>query len=158
MCAPRQSVHMSAYILVSCGLSLAMRNFSLLSRSSSRLQSSISSCSENGRSLTQLAHTIMNQMGFCLSVTANYHTARNVRGRKLSRISWFCSYSQKLSPQNLKAWHLWHCKSEQSVKVFSAKIVFFTNLRKVSPSKVPCYTVFNIIPNTFGPEGIYSDD
>jgi len=36
---------------------------------------------------------------------------------------------------------LWHGKSEQSAKVFSAKIIFFTNLPKFSPSKVSHYTV-----------------
>jgi len=36
---------------------------------------------------------------------------------------------------------LWHSKSEQSTKVFSAKIIFFTNSWKSSPSKVFCYTV-----------------
>jgi len=35
----------------------------------------------------------------------------------------------------------WRGKSEQSAKVFSAKIVFFTNPRKFSPSKVSCYMV-----------------
>ena len=34
---------------------------------------------------------------------------------------------------------LWRGKSEQSVKIFSAKIVFFTNLWKFSPLKVFCY-------------------
>ena len=37
---------------------------------------------------------------------------------------------------------LWHSKSEQSTKIFSAKIVLFTNLRKFSPSKVSRYTVY----------------
>ena len=32
--------------------------------------------------------------------------------------------------------HPWRGKSEQSVSVFSAKIVFFINSRKFSPSKV----------------------
>ena len=70
-----------------------------------------------------------------------YRIVGNFRGRKLSRISWFCGYLRKFSPQNLEVWHLWCCKSEQSVKVFSAKIVFFTNSRKFSPSKVSCYMV-----------------
>ena len=38
---------------------------------------------------------------------------------------------------------LWHGKNEQSVKVFSMKIVFFTNSHKFSPSSVSCYTVRN---------------
>ena len=38
---------------------------------------------------------------------------------------------------------LWHGKNKQSVKLFSVKIVFFTNSRKFSPSKeASCYTVF----------------
>ena len=53
----------------------------------------------------------------------------------------FCGYLRKFSLQNLEVWHLWCCKSEQSVKVFFAKIIFFTNLRKFSPSKVSCYMV-----------------
>jgi len=36
---------------------------------------------------------------------------------------------------------LWHGTSEQSAKVFSAKIIFFTNSQKFSPSKVSGYTV-----------------
>ena len=60
---------------------------------------------------------------------------------KLSRISRFCGYLRKFSLQNLGVWHLWCCKSEQSAKVFSAKIIFFANLRKFSPSKVSCYMV-----------------
>ena len=36
---------------------------------------------------------------------------------------------------------LWHGKNDQSAKVFSAKILLFTNLRKLSPSKISCYTV-----------------
>ena len=36
---------------------------------------------------------------------------------------------------------LWCGKSEQSAKVFSLKIVFFTNLRKFSLSKVSHYTI-----------------
>ena len=37
---------------------------------------------------------------------------------------------------------LWCSKSEQSTKVFSANIIFFTNSWKFSPSKVSCYTVY----------------
>jgi len=37
---------------------------------------------------------------------------------------------------------LWHGKNEQSVKVFSVKIVFFTNSRRFSPSKLFRYMVF----------------
>ena len=67
--------------------------------------------------------------------------AGNFWGRKLSWIFRFCGYLRKFSPLNLGAWDLWRGKSEQSMKVFSAKIVFFTNLLKLSPSKVSRYTV-----------------
>ena len=36
---------------------------------------------------------------------------------------------------------LWHGTSEQSAKVFSVKIIFFTNSRNFSPSKVSRYMV-----------------
>ena len=37
-------------------------------------------------------------------------------------ISRFCGYSRRFSLRNLGAWDLWRGKSEQSAKVFSAKI------------------------------------
>ena len=40
---------------------------------------------------------------------------------------------------------LWRGRSEQSTKVFAAKVVFFTNLRKFSPLKVFCYTVSELL-------------
>ena len=65
-----------------------------------------------------------------------------LRGRKLSKILRFCGYTRMFSPQNLVRGILWHGKSEQSAKVFSAKIVFFTNPRKFSPSKsFPLYSI-----------------
>ena len=57
------------------------------------------------------------------------------------RILRFCGYMRKFSLQNLGRGILWHGKSEQSAKVFSVKIVFFTDLRKFSPSKVSHYVV-----------------
>ena len=65
---------------------------------------------------------------------------------KLSREKTFVNFTVswlyvKVFSAKFGAWHLWHGKSEQSAKVFSAKIVFFTNLRKCSPSKVSRYTV-----------------
>ena len=39
---------------------------------------------------------------------------------------------------------LWHSKSEQFAKVFYAKIVFCTNLRKFSPSKVSRIRYLNV--------------
>ena len=52
-----------------------------------------------------------------------YRIAENFWGRKLSRISWFCGYTQKFSPWNVGRGIFWHGKSEQSVKVFSTKII-----------------------------------
>ena len=49
---------------------------------------------------------------------------------------------RKFSPRNLGCGVLWHGKSKQSAKVFSAKIALLTNSRKFSPSKVSRYTVF----------------
>ena len=67
--------------------------------------------------------------------------------RKLLRewISLFCGYLWKFSLWNLGAWSPWCSTSKQSVKVFSVKILFFSNSRKFSPLKVSCYIVcFNL--------------
>ena len=40
---------------------------------------------------------------------------------------------------------LWCGTSEQSVKVFSMKIIFFTNLRKFSPLRVSRYMVIPVV-------------
>ena len=37
---------------------------------------------------------------------------------------------------------LGHTKSEQSVKVFSQRISYFSQIHEFSPSKVSCYTVY----------------
>ena len=47
----------------------------------------------------------------------------------------------------------WCSKSEQSAKVFSAKIVFFTNSRKFSPLKVSRYTVLAKTLTAYSDEG-----
>jgi len=39
------------------------------------------------------------------TLSSRYHIAGKFWGRKLSRISEFCVYSQKFSPQNLGVWH-----------------------------------------------------
>ena len=44
-------------------------------------------------------------------------------------------YTRKFSPQNLGCGVLWCCKSEQSVKVFSAKIVFSPIRESFLPQK-----------------------
>ena len=74
---------------------------------------------------------------------SKYRIVGNVRGRRLSRISQFCGYSRKFSPQNLGAWR--PLAREQSAKVFSTKIVLFTSPQKFSPSKVFRCTVRNRI-------------
>ena len=56
---------------------------------------------------------------------------------ELSRISLFCGYTRKFSPQNLGCGVLWRCKSEQSAKVFYAKIVFLTIRESFLPQKFP---------------------
>ena len=84
-----------------------------------------------------------------------YRIAENFRGRKISRISRFCCNLWKFCPWNLGVWRplAWQKQAIRksflyenrifhwSAKVFSTKIVFFTDLRKFSPSKVFCYTV-----------------
>ena len=66
-----------------------------------------------------------------------YCIVENFRERKLSRISRFCGYTLKFSPQNLGRGVLWCGKSEQSAKVFSAEIVLFPNSQKFLPWKFP---------------------
>ena len=51
------------------------------------------------------------------------------------------SNPRKFSLRNLGHGVLWHGKSKQSMKVFSAKIALLTNSRKFSPSKLSYYTV-----------------
>ena len=50
--------------------------------------------------------------------------SRKLSGEKFSRISRFCGYSQKFSPQNVWGVASFHDTSEQSTQVFSAKILF----------------------------------
>ena len=99
-------------------------------------------------SLTNIASTYNTFMVriFVSRPTNTYRIAENFRGRKLVRISWFCGYTRKFCPRNLGRGVLWHGKSEQSTKVFSAKIIFFTNSRRFSPSKVSRYMVHFVCP------------
>ena len=69
-----------------------------------------------------------------------YHIAETSREKTFTNFVVLWLYAMVFSAK-FGAWCLWRSKSEQSVKVFSAKIVFFTNSRKFSPSKVSCYTV-----------------
>ena len=77
---------------------------------------------------------------FTSTVTSHvlYRIAENFWGIKLPQL---CGYTRKFSLRNLGGGILLHSKSEQSTKVFSSKIIFFTNLWKFSLSKVSCYTV-----------------
>ena len=68
-----------------------------------------------------------------------YRIAENFWGRKLSRISRFCGDSRKFSPRNFRGVASF---AATETKVFFAKIVFFTDPRKFSPSKVFRYTVY----------------
>ena len=66
--------------------------------------------------------------------------------RKISREKTFANFAvlwlfANFSLQNVGAWCPLACKSEQFAKVFSVKIVIFTNSQKFSPSKVFRYTV-----------------
>ena len=73
---------------------------------------------------------------------ADYRIAGNFRRRKLCEFRVFFWLIVKVFPRKLGAWHPWSSKSEQSVKVFSTKIIFFTNSRKFSHSKVFRYAVY----------------
>ena len=70
-----------------------------------------------------------------------YRIAGNFQGRKLSRILWFVAIHKSFLHEIWGHGIHWRGKSEQSAKVFSAKIVFFTNSQKFSPSKVSRYTL-----------------
>ena len=65
----------------------------------------------------------------------------NFQGRKLSRISRFCGYSLKFFRKILGSGVLGATQASNP-RNFSAKIVFFTNSRKFSPSKVSRYMVY----------------
>ena len=65
-----------------------------------------------------------------------YYIAGNFRGRKLSR---FVAICVSFLCEIWRCGVLWYGKSEQSAKIFSVKIVFFTNSRKFAPSKVSRY-------------------
>ena len=60
---------------------------------------------------------------------------------RLSRILRFVAIRESFLLEILGCGIIWSGKSEQSVKVFSAKIVFFINSRMFSPSKIFGYMV-----------------
>ena len=84
------------------------------------------------------AHTIH-------TLQVKYRIAENFQGRKLLRISRFCCYTRKFSPWNLGRGVLWRCKSEQSVKVFFAKIVFSPIRESFLPWKFPAIRYYNVM-------------
>ena len=65
------------------------------------------------------------------------------REKTFHKFHGFCGYSRKFSLLNLGVWHplVWQ-KYKQFAKVFSTKIVHFTNSQKFSSSKVSHYSVF----------------
>ena len=92
-----------------------------------------------------------------LLLTTECCIAENFWGRKLSRILRFCGYTWKFSPWN------WGVAFFSAAKVSNPRKLYFTNLRKFSPSKVSRYTVFTrkvINPwvhhtlQCFGPKGL----
>ena len=72
-----------------------------------------------------------------MTIYLEYHIAENFQGRKLLRISWFCGCTQNFSLRNLGRDVLWRCKSKQSAKVFSAKIVFSPIRESLLPRRFP---------------------
>ena len=99
-------------------------------------------------SLTNIASTY-NTFMVCIFVsrpTNTYRIAENFRGENLCEPPRFCGYTRKFYLRNLERGVLWYGKSEQSTKVFSAKIIFFTNSQKFSPSKVSRYMVHFVCP------------
>ena len=71
----------------------------------------------------------------------NTRIAENFRGRKFSQISRFLWQNVKVFSTKFGVGHPLAWQSKQSAKVFSMKILSFTNSRKFSPSKVSRYTV-----------------
>ena len=66
-----------------------------------------------------------------------YCIAGNFRGRKLSRISWFCAYLRIFIGETWGQGVLWCGTREQSVKVFSAKLYFSPIRESFLPLKFP---------------------
>ena len=73
----------------------------------------------------------------------SYRIAGNYWGRKISQILWFCGYTQKFPPAKFGAWHPLAWQKWAIHESFLCEIIFFTNSRKFSPSKVSCYTVLS---------------
>ena len=86
-------------------------------------------------SISACVHCSYTSMGFYSGCpndprpSYNHHTAGNFRGRK--KFHEFCSFVAVREGFLRKIWGcgvLWHGMSEQSTKIFSTKIAFFTNL------------------------------
>ena len=90
-----------------------------------------------------------NKLWLCVCISRwsltllKYRIAENFHGRKLSQISWFCGYENFLWKFSLKFEGLasFGDTSEQSTKVFSAKIFFPSICECFLPQKFPirCY-------------------
>ena len=113
-----------------------------------------------------LIATLRYKLCFCAHILLPVHILTCMRRLSSPEIHFFSSFCSKLvcwrgggrlprgvagcsrSTTEVQYWHsvfsakiwergvLWHSKSAQSAKVFSAKIIFFTNLQKFSPPKV----------------------
>ena len=99
----------------------------------------------SGKKLISLLHVPLfwliphNLLIVCDLPKIEYRIVENFRGRKLSWILPLCGYTQKFSPRNLGRGILWRCKSEQSVKVFSAKSYFHQIAKVFSLESFPLY-------------------
>jgi len=76
--------------------------------------------------------------------STSYCIAENFRGRKLSRISWFCGYSRKFSPWNLGRGIHWRGTSEQSAKISPQKSYFSPIRESFLPQKFPAIYMVHV--------------
>ena len=77
----------------------------------------------------------------CVLWPSNYRIAGNFEGENLHEFHSFVAICESFSHEIWGCGIPWYSTSEPSVKVFSAKIVFFINSQKFSLSKVFFYTV-----------------
>ena len=68
----------------------------------------------------------------------------SAKGENFCEFRCFVAICKSFLCENWGCRILWHGKSEQSVKVLSLKIIFFTNSRKFFPSKLSCYMVLGL--------------
>ena len=69
-----------------------------------------------------------------------YHVSKTCEGENFRKFCGFVMIGESFFRGIWGRSILWCCRNEQSVKVFSAKITFFTDPRNFSPSKVFRYT------------------